>query len=774
MQTADQQLSDQRDALDERMKRLAEGLLKKRDEAVAHRSASGIERKWREAQRAFDGIDGTSGKADMLDFATGEAWLGKSGQQARRSKVIVNIIRGKCETAEGRFTEIQFPSDENNWGLVNSRVPEASMPIAQPSGLVAQAMPQAPMPAAPGMPPAQAMAGQPMPAAPADPKEQQKADLEKRREAMENEIEDQHEESGFNQECRKVARSAIRLGTGVLKGVLVVKRVSSVWIEQKSSDGSSVHVLKVVENMKPASESRDIWNIYPDPHCGSDAKRGAYIWDKDYILPREVKNLAGVPGYSKRQLQKVLESQPVRTQVTIDKGNNSKTTASLIEAGAPYEKWEYYGDVDREDMLAMGCDCPEELGNTISAVVVFINEIPVKAVQNMLDTGGLPFDFFKWVEIDDDSPWGMGEPLKIIWQQRIITAAWRAMMDNAGDSSGSMLVLGKDVEPEDGIWEVTGKKIWLNNSDDGDVRNAFAQFQMANNQQELANIIQLALKFTDLESGTPALAQGEKGSSPETLGGMKLLMDGADTTRRRQVKQWDDTITRPHIKRYVDWNMQYNPKPEIKGDFEVNARGTSVLLVKDQTAQSLLQILSLRADPEVNLQVDWGKAIRQLFQARHLDVLKSEAEVEAARARQAQQPQQQAPNVQAAQIRADAQIKVEEMQAKELADHAVARAHMDLQQQNFDATEKEKDRQIELMAMQIQERLESMKEGMQKEISLNDLKAMLAATSMKLNVTKDLAVADHTMDLHKHRNPKPMAPVIEPPGRAPNGRAFQA
>lgn len=742
--------ADQQDEMDERLQRFAESLLRKRDEAVSFRASSGVERRWREAQRAFDGVDGTVDKTNMMDFATGEAWISNRGPQPRRSKVVVNIIRGKCETVEGRFSEIQLPSDDRNWGLLCTQVPEASIPgPGQSAGLVAVA---AQPPVIPGAP-------QQVQPVPSNPVQMQKDDLEKRRGAMEEEIDDQLGECGFNAENRKVVRSAVRLGTGVLKGPNVVKTVRRAWVEQSDST-TSVHVLKTVENMKPASKCVDVWNVYPDPYCGSDAKKASYIFERDHILPRDVKKLAGVPGYNRRQLEKVLTEMPVRTVVQVDKGNLNKTNTTTIEKGAPYEKWEYHGDIDRDDMEAMGYQCDSELGNTISACVVFINNRPVKVIQNMLDTGDLPYDFFQWVQSDDDTPWGIGEPHKIIWQQRIITAAWRATMDNAGDSSGAMVCIGRDVEPEDGIWEITGKKIWLNNSEEGDVSKAFAQYQIQSNQQDLQRIIEMALKFTDLESGTPALAQGEKGSSPETLGGMQLLLQGADTGRRNQVKHWDDQITRPHIARYYHWNMQYNPKPEIKGDFEVDARGTSVLLVRDQTAQSLLQVLQLRADPEVNLQVDWGKAIRQLFQARHLDILKPEDEVKADRAKI--QPQQ------------DVRVQIEQMRAKDAADHAVAQAQLEINKQNFEAQQADKDRNMELMAMQIQERLESMKEGLAKEISLNDIKAMLASTSMKLNVTKDLAIADHTMDLHKHRSPKPMAPVIEPPGRAKNGRAFQA
>lgn len=619
----------------------------------------------------------------------------------------------------------------------------------------------------------------PQPKPPVDQAKAEKDDLEKRRSGMEEEIDDQLSECGFNGESRKVIRSAVRFGTGILKGPNVIKTVRRAWVKQSDESGTA-YVMQSAENLKPASKWVSNWDVYPAPHCGNDPKRGAYIWERDHILPREVKNLKGIPGYQDRQLAKVLDEAPKRTTVDIDKGEAFHAKTSSLTKGAPYERWEYYGDIEREDLEAMGCRCDQALGDTISACVVFINDIPVKAVNNMLDSGELPYDFFQWVEIED-SPWGMGEPGKIIWQQRIITAAWREMMNNAGASSGPIVIMGEGVEPEDGDWTLSGNKVWIDTTENGDVSKAFKQFQLTNNQAELEKIILLALKFTDLESGTPALAQGEKGSSPETLGGMQMLMAAADTTRRNQVKHYDDHITRPHIGRYYHWNMMYSDKEDIKGDFEVDARGTSVLLVRDQTAQSLLQILSLRADPEVNLQVDWGKAIRQLFQARHLDVLKPAEEVEAERAKvQPVQPVQ----VQVAEINARNRLELEQLDDKDAADHAAAQASLEMARQNFEARENELDRQNKLAVAVIDERMKSTELTSVERQTLNKIKAELAGKSMSLNVQQQLSreamaqaddhtAAQHRVDLHKHRNPPQVArPAVEPKGRAPAGQAF--
>jgi len=786
----DQQKAD-KDAQEERRVRvenLADSLLTKRDEAIAGRAATGIERTWREDQRAFEGLDGTSTKSDMTDYATGEASGGSNGKMQRRSRVIVNIIRGKCETAEGRFTEIQFPTDDKNFGIDSTPVGELAMPMDIPEGIV-QASPEQLVEDPSQAPMQDPMAAQdPMGApqqeevieAPQEPSEEREArarkdELKKRASAMESEIDDQLEECDYNAECRKVARSAIRLGTGVMKGPNIVKTTRRAWVEQKDSDGS-VHTLKVVENLKPASASRDIWNIYPDPHCGDNPKKGAYIWERDHLLPRELRALMGVPGYSKQQIIRVLQEDPVRTVVQLDKGNNQQVRASTIARGAPYERWEYNGDVDKDDLIAMGVKVDEDSDESISACVVFVNNHPIKAQLNMLDSGELPYDFFPWVQVDD-SPWGMSEPRKLIWQQRIITAAWRAMMDNAGDSSGAQIVIGRNVRPEDDVWEVTGKKIWIDESEDSDVKKAFQQFQIQNNQGELQNIINLALEFMDLESGTPRQAQGQQSTSgTKTLGELQILMQGADTTRRRQVKQWDDLITRPHIGRYYHWNMMYNPKPEIKGDFDVVARGTSVLIVKDENAQKLMQIMQLRNDPDAAVIVDWEKVIKQLFESQHLDVIKDEDAIKEAREKQAQQQPQADPRIEVANIAAKGRSEVAGITAKTKEDEMVANTQVRMEELKIDDVNADEDRKLKD------------KEINGKLSAENDkLKAKLAEVTMNLQVQQkenqlaraqrdDHIVADHSMrheDRKQTRAQKQIAKTgVEPAGKAPAGEAF--
>jgi hypothetical protein len=69
-----------------------------------------------------------------------------------------------------------------------------------------------------------------------------------------------------------------------------------------------------------------------------------------------------------------------------------------------------------------------------------------------------------------------------------------------------------------------------------------------------------------------------------------MLMNSAAVNVRRMVKNWDDDVTSGVIRRLYDWNMQHSDKDEIKGDMQVEARGTSVLLVREMHQQMLMGV----------------------------------------------------------------------------------------------------------------------------------------------------------------------------------------
>ena len=99
-------------------------------------------------------------------------------------------------------------------------------------------------------------------------------------------------------------------------------------------------------------------------------------------------------------------------------------------------------------------------------------------------------------------------------------AATRSMLDNAGMSLGPQIIIDdSSIEPVDGRWEITGRKLWRLKLG-GNARNvqeAFGVFNIPTLQAELSNIIEFGLRMADEVSGLPLLLQGERGNSPIPL-----------------------------------------------------------------------------------------------------------------------------------------------------------------------------------------------------------------------------------------------------------------
>ena len=452
-----------------------------------------------------------------------------------------------------------------------------------------------------------------------------------------------------------------------------------------------------------------------------------------------MRELAKQKGYMEDQLRKVLEEGPKRSRALQEIRDEELTDI----AEDLFEKWEYTGEVDYDDLAAAGVELGEkDQLRTVSATVVMINDTVVRAFINPLEDGSLPFDAFIW-EKAGNTVWGYGVPYLMRAQQRVLNAAWRQMMDNAGVTSGPQIVVKPGViQPADKQWQLSARKIWYATDDVDDVRKAFTSFEFNSHQGELASIIEMAMQLADAETGVPTLMQGEQGTAPDTVGGMQMLMTSANVVLKRLVKQFDDLVTKPHIHRYYDWNMLYNDDETIKGDFSVDARGSSTLVVRDIQNQAFLQLLAAGANPLYGKYLDPKKLFERALQAQHVDpaeVFKSDEEIEEileAERQAAQQGQTEDPRVAAAKIRA--QTDVQRVQAQNEGDALELQTRLQIAQEAIRARREERQQMIEL---------EMLKLANAQNLSLEQIKARLGETAIKERSKQNLFAAERRLKM---------------------------
>jgi len=714
--------------LEERLQSFGQGLAKQRDEWVRDRAAFGVDKRWTEDQDQYDGKDNINKAASQMMTSVEQGYpVTTQGARPTRSTVYIGLTRQKTNAAEARLSDILLPTDDRNWGIEPTPVPHLTRMAKDQTMAV------------------DPRTGQPVvdqqgnPASKRDVARSLMEDARQRAEAMQRVMEDQLTECDYNSEVRRVIHDTAVLGTGVIKGPVVTNRTRKAWQPYTDANGEMVHMLSLVEEQDPASYRIDPRNVWPDPGCGERIHDGKGIYEREQLTSKQVRELAKQPGYLKAQLRKVLEEGPKRSAAFQEMKDEDQRDVSRDV----FEKWEYWGEIDKEDLKAAGHEMDEDDDelHSINACVVFINSTVVKVYMNPLEDGALPYDFYVWEKIAG-SCWGYGIPYLMRSQQKVLNSAWRMMMDNAGITArGQVIIKPGVVQPADKQWQLSAGKIWFATDDLDDVRKAFTAVEFNSHQPELAAIIKMAMELADQESGVPTLTQGEKGAAPDTVGGMQMLMNSANVVLRRLVKQFDDMVTRPHIRRYYDYNMMYNDEESIKGDYSIDARGSSALLVRDIQNQAFLNLLAAGANPVYGVYLDTEKLFKKALQAQHIDpaeVCKPEDEIERIKEQQAQpqQPEQADPRIQAAQIRA--QSDMQKLQAQNQGDMAELNTRLAIKQADVAARREE---------LQVTREIEMLKMANVQNLSLDQIKAKLADTALRERGKKELFAAEQRLKL---------------------------
>lgn len=720
------------------MDALGSVIAEKRKDAMEARANSGIEEEWTQAEEFYQGIDDAN-RHEMQSGVREKPLAG--GGTARKTKykgstVFPNMTQPYCDAASARVGDMLLPTDDRNFVCRSEPIPE--------------------MPEQAGQLVAQAVQGQPV-AQPPDI-EKMKAEADAKAEKAQTRIDDWLSECQYHAELRKLFDDCSKLGSGVIKGPVPVKRQSKVW--EKDKDGNSVLIVK--EEIKPASMRVAVENLFPDwPACGDNIHNGSFVFERDYLSESKLEDLIGLDGYDERQINLCIKEGPFRytAQGKIDARSSAKKKSQ-------YEIWYFYGRIKSDELIACGYQCAEgeELPKSVHAIITMVNERVIRARLNPLETGEFPYDMVPWKR-RPDMPWGVGVAQQGRTPQRMIVAATRNLMNNAGLAGGPMFVMKKGAfSALDNTPEIAPLKKWLMNDDVGavNVRDAFQIITIPMLQAELNAIIMLGMKMMEDVTGLPQLLQGQQGNAPDTVGGMTIVNNNATAVLRRIARLFDSCITEPHIKRYYAWLMEYGDKEDEKGAFMIEARGSSALVERDVQNQTMPQLAQMSLNPAFG----WNpkKTGAEYLKSLRFDPSAFEY-TEEEQKQMAEQKQPVAPQVEVAQINARSRKELLQMTAKVESINAQA-------DREFEAAENEKDRQVEIMVQMIDEKLAGAELSSNERQALESIKAKLATEAASLNLQEKLSVMAHRKDLTKHYTPQIAKPAVEPAGRAPAGEAF--
>lgn len=640
------------------------------------------EEEWRRA------IEQNNGEIDRADRNKIKAALGDDGY---RRAVTVNITRPKTNVAIARLQDTQFPiGGDYNFTMrplpLTAAMEEALATEEPNSEMQVMAVEQ-------GMQPNQA----PSPKELANEILLEEIDRARR---MTRQIRKDLVDTDYGNKARRSIEDLAVLGTAVIKGVYPEYKSKTTYEE----DAETGDFRPVVKQEIAASASRvDPLYFYPDP----SARESCEIEDsfEVHLLSRtQLIEMAKSPAFMGEQIRQVLEMEGNEEDIPPIVQTTSFQNLG-IRPGSRFVAHEYHGNLPKELLHEAGIITEEQKDDTgaeFYGQAWFIDRHLIRLSLPILEGAPRKLYHVTTYERDPGSVFGHGVPFLLRHSQRIINNTYLMLMDNAALSSGPQIVLNKEmIEPagRSNDYTLRPNKVWHLTEYGSDVREAMQFVNVPAQQDPLTQIVDMAMRFADIESSIPLMQQGEPTAANNTnFGGMAMITSALSVIHKRASMRWDDNITRPLIENFYHYNMQYNEDSGIKANLDVQIGGATERIDNQLRGQDIERILGLaQSSPDWADQIDPVKAFRELVQNSHAgDILRptKEAAAMVAERRQAEQQQQQSDpeglKAQAAMLTAQtnqqvAQANIQAKQQEQQMSLAIKQAELQMRQREVDA-----------------------------------------------------------------------------------------
>lgn len=582
-----------------------------------------------------------------------------------QSKAYPKVTRTKCVGTIARLMEMLFPQTEKNWGISPSPLPDLNVGDLQ---TILDQLSQEK---------AQAAQEQGLP-----PPDLTNDDIEKaimstakaKSERMSLTMDDQLSELEYIQLARAIIFSGVVYSCGVLKGPMVKRIKGRTWTKDPLTGR---YMAKEIAKLAPYYEKLNVWNYYPDMSAKEfDQCDGEY--ERHIQSRQQLRLLADRPDFMADAVKKYLRDNQTgnykerhwETMLRM-KGDRQETTDLT---GRKYEWWEYWGSVSGHELKACGVKVADgDLDIEVQANICGIGNTIIKAVAHPYDGKIKMYHSFVYEE-DDINLLGSGLPSVMRDSQMAICEASRMLLDNASVVCGPILELNLELLTPGQNMDIHAFKTYLREGTGSDASQAAVRaIQIDSHISDLSAIIELFMGFADNETALPPPALGDvSGGGKEayrTSGGTSMLLGAAALPIRDTVRNFDK-FTTSFITSLYFWNMQFNPDPNVKGDYTVIARGSNSLVAKEVRAVALGQF-NATLTPDERIYVSTRKMLVERMKANDIpmDVLEEDDVVKNKLNEQAQGAQTAAAGQQQL---LEAQIK--EVVAKAFKDVALANA----------------------------------------------------------------------------------------------------
>lgn len=550
------------------------------------------ELEWDQAQRLYDS------PLRNNNLNAPENPLDGRGKGRRRPEP--NIVRTKCDTAIANSVSMQFAGGEKNWDL---------------------------------FPPPNAL----------------EAAVTAACRGMEKEIETQLSATKYAMHARRAMEDRVILGTGVLKGPV---NTGHLQVEYYQDPGSSEWLPQVSEAKYPKVCHVPLWRFYPDMTV-TDFYECQDAIELHPMSAIELSQYIQHPGFDGDMIKRILmgdeANEPIKPDVYND--NLGRITAEMWARNPylyknRYMVLEYHGPITYDEVNKLGLvptyDSPTmEYYGEVWICAGRVIRMELENIEGYCET---PYCVSVWKR-DPTSPFGFGHPLLLADPQRVVTQAYHMILDNASLTSAPQFAMyQKYIQPIDGDWTLAPGKGWLLTDPTAKIGDAIEFFYPPNVIPNIMPVLQLARELAEEESATLATPT-QSPDNTETATGALVMKHASTANLDFAAEEWDDQVTEKLIRRFYAWNMQYNPKPEIKGTFIVDVKSSSEYKNKQMYIRDLERLqMETAQNPAMAMVINTDELVKARLALMHLPsnrIIKTDEEILQAQQQAAQQPNPQ-------------------------------------------------------------------------------------------------------------------------------------
>jgi len=285
-----------------------------------------------------------------------------------------------------------------------------------------------------------------------------------------------------------------------------------------------------------------------------------------------------------------------------------------------FEVLEYWGNVDIDLLEENEITIPEDMmeAGELQANIWFCNGKILRLVLNPFKPAKIPYYAVPY-ELNPYSLAGVGIAENMDDTQTLMNGFMRMSVDNAVLSGNLVFEVDEtNLVPGQDLSVFPGKVFRRQGGAPG---QALFGTKFPNVSQENLQLFDKARQLADESTGLPSFSYGQTGISGvgRTASGISMLMNAASGSIKTVIKNLDDYLLGPIGKAFFNFNMQFDFDPEIKGDLEVNARGTESLMANEVRSQRLMQFLQIASQPSLMPFAKFPYIIREIAKSMDLD-----------------------------------------------------------------------------------------------------------------------------------------------------------